>query len=57
MTEDTWKDIAHDAIALLNEWDQNIWDAQSSGSRVMDADLADLYRRLKALEPQELPYR
>lgn len=57
MNEDTWKEIAHDAIALLNEWDKHIWNEQGSSHRVMDADLADLYRRLRALEPQELPYR
>jgi hypothetical protein len=60
MTEDDkWEDIANDAIALLNQWDSDLW-VSSQGTesrRVMDPDLADLYRRKRALDKPELPYR
>lgn len=39
--------LADDAIALLDEWDKKMWDGP--GRRVMDADLADLYRRRRAM--------
>jgi hypothetical protein len=41
--------LADDAIALLNEWDKNMWENDKLGKRVMDADLADLYRRRRAM--------
>lgn len=46
-----WSQIATDAIALLDQWDANLWDKERLGRRVMDADLADLYRRQRALKP------
>lgn len=58
MTDDDWKQLAEDAIALLNEWDKNLWaENHQQGQRVMDPDLSDLYRREGALEPTGLPYR
>jgi hypothetical protein len=46
--DDTFKAIAEDAVALLNEWDRNLWD--TPGSRYVRApDLVDLDRRMKAI--------
>ncbi len=46
-TEASWKEIAEDAIALLNHWDEEMW--KGPGRRVMAPDLADLHRRVRAI--------
>jgi hypothetical protein len=41
--------LAKDAIELANEFDRQLWEAEGRpGRRVMQPDLADLYRRFRA---------
>jgi hypothetical protein len=53
MNEDSWEQIARDALDLLNMWDQLL----DPTGNVKAPELVEICERINALSKSELPYR